>query len=834
MEKSYQPSKYEDNIYRLWEKSNYFNPDKLPKRSANQRKNKAFTIVLPPPNVTGQLHVGHTLMLAIEDLIVRFKRMQGYTTLWLPGTDHAAIATQNVVEKSLLKQGKTREKLGREQFIAECWKWTHQYHDRIVKQIKKIGASLDWSRERFTMDKAMSTAVNQLFIQMYQDGLIYQGKRLINWCPRCQSSLADDEVEYQDTTGAFYYIKYPFKNNPKQHLTIATTRPETMLGDTAVAVNPKDKRYKQFIGQELLLPLTNRTIPIIADEHVTLDMGTGALKVTPAHDPDDYEIGQRHNLPIINLLSKDGKLNKNGGIYQGIDCLAARQKVIDDLKIQNLFIKEEPIVHRVGHCYRCQTIIEPIISKQWFINVNKKIKQTNKTLRQLASEAVTEKSIRIIPERFNKTYFQWIDNLHDWCISRQIWWGHRLPIWYCQQCNEIITSVKKPNKCPKCHSHNLVRDEDTLDTWFSSALWPFSTLGWPNQSKDYQNFYPTDVLETGYDILFFWVARMIMMGIYATGKCPFHTVYLHGLVCDQRGKKMSKSKGNVIEPLSVAEKYGADALRLSFILGNSPGNNLNLDERKIAGFRNFINKLWNISRFISGQTKVKKQNPLHRIYEGTKKIPRAKTVADQWILSRLDETIDFVTQKIEQCNFSLAGEHLYDFTWHDLADWYLEISKVQINDLALKQNTQQILLYSLDRILKLWHPFIPFVTEQIYQDLFNRRWINKKKGLLLIQVWPRQRNLSKQGKKDNQQILGQFNFIQQIIISLRNFKTDQKIKAKQVIKVYIIQSKHKELIRQQQQIITRLTKTELFFTEPSIDQKYLKLEQTTEKYLIEN
>ena len=583
MEKTYNAQKIEDDIYSKWMEKNSFNPDK----KENKDPKKVFSIVLPPPNVTGNLHLGHAVMIAIEDILIRYKRMSGYDTLWVPGTDHAAIATQTVVEKKLLENGKKKEDLGREKFIKECWDWTHKFHDNILSQIKVLGASLDWSRERFTLDEKLTGAVYTVFKNMYNDGLIYKGPRIINWCSKCGSTIADDEVEYKDVDGNFYYVKYKIKDS-EEFLIIATTRPETILGDSAIAVNPNDERYKDFIGKKVIVPIIDREVKIIADEYVDKTIGTGALKVTPSHDPNDYQLGKKYNLEFINILNNNGTLNeKTGKEFNGLTVKDAREKIVTKLQKLNLIEKIQPIKHSVGHCYRCSTIIEPLVSEQWFVDVNKKIASLeNKSLKEITKEAVENGSIEIIPKRFDKTYFQWIDNLKDWCISRQIWWGQRLPVYHCKDCNENIVSDVTPTVCIKCNSKNIVQEEDTLDTWFSSALWPFATMGWPDEtSSDYQKYFPNSVLETGYDIIFFWVARMIMLGKYATKKYPFQKVYLHGLVCDQSGQKMSKSKGNGIDPNDVIRDYGADAVRLSLIIGTTPGNNINIYNEKIAGYR---------------------------------------------------------------------------------------------------------------------------------------------------------------------------------------------------------------------------------------------------------
>ncbi|MBN1258801.1 valine--tRNA ligase [Candidatus Peregrinibacteria bacterium] len=716
---TYEAKKYEDGIYKKWESSGAFKAD--PKSGK-----PAFSISMPPPNATGVLHLGHAVMLALQDILTRHRRMKGYEALWLPGTDHAAIATQNRVEKELAKEGATREKLGREAFLNRVREFVADSQDTIRNQIRRMGASCDWTRERYTLDDDLSLAVTEMFNRMHEDGLIYRGYRIVNWCPRCKSTLADDEVEHEEVQGNFYYILYPFKDE-EGGLIVATTRPETMLGDTAVAVNPKDKRYKKFIGKTIMLPLLNREIPVIGDEYVDIDTGTGALKVTPAHDPNDFAIGQKHKLETIRVMDEEAVINEQGGPYKGLDRFTARKKVLEDLAGLGLLQKTEALFHNVGHCYRCSTMVEPLTSDQWFIDVNKKFivknpknlgwKKKEATLKELSIHAVKNGNIQIIPDQFNKTYFHWMENLRDWCISRQIWWGHRIPVWYCKDCDEIIVAREAPAKCTKCGSKNLRQDEDTLDTWFSSALWTFSTLGWPKETEDLKFFHPTSVMETGYDILFFWIARMILMTTYGLNDIPFKTVYLHGLIRTREGKKMSKSDPSTcIDPLDMIEKYGADSLRMSMVIGNTPGNDMRLYEEKIQGYRNFTNKLWNASRFVLGILEEK----------GVQEEPKIGKLsdADEWILGKLNTVIKLSDEGLTEFRISEVGQALYDFLWNDFCDWYLELSKGE------KQNPA-VLYHVLKAILLLLHPFMPYVTEGIWANLPGQ------KSMLIGHAYPK-------------------------------------------------------------------------------------------------
>ena len=695
MEKTYDPKQFEDALYATWVERGYFTPKIDPKKDP-------YTIVIPPPNITGQLHMGHALNNTLQDIMVRFKRMQGYPTLWLPGTDHASIATEVKIVDKLKAEGTSKEELGREGFLKAAWEWKKQYGGRIVEQLKKLGSSLDWTREAFTMDEKCNKAVKKVFVNLYNKGLIYRGSRIINWCPCCKTALSDAEVEYSEQDSFLWHIKYPLSDGSGS-ITVATTRPETMFGDTAVAVNPKDERYTDMIGKTLILPLTDRKIPVVADEYVEMDFGSGAVKITPAHDPNDFEVGMRHNLEVIRVMNDDGTMNANAGAaYEGMDRMAARKKVEEDLRAIGLLIEKEPYKHNVGECYRCHSSVEPIISKQWFVKM--------KPLAEPAIKVVKEGEIEFIPERFSKVYFGWMENIKDWCISRQLWWGHRIPAYYCEACGETVVSEDTPKVCPKCGGTHFKQDEDVLDTWFSSALWPFSTLGYPDKTEDLKYFYPTSVLITAYDIIFFWVARMIFSGIEHMGKIPFSKVMIHGIVRDKLGRKMSKSLGNGIDPLLVIDKYGADSLRFSLANGIAPGGDTRFYEEKVESARNFINKVWNASRFVKMNLEDVEIIPIEKT---------EKTIADKWILTRLQETAKAVTENLEKYEIGLAGAKLYDFVWSEFCDWYIEAIKPSLysEDKMVKSNAASNILYVLTAILKLLHPYIPFVTEHIYQSL---------------------------------------------------------------------------------------------------------------------
>ena len=707
--KVYEPQEVEGRIYEMWEKNGCFaghrDPDKKP-----------FTIVMPPPNVTGQLHMGHAMDCTLQDILIRFKRMQGYAALWVPGTDHAGIATQIKVEEELRKkEGLSRHDLGREKFLERVWDWKHQYGNRIVAQQKKMGASCDWDRSRFTMDEGLSKAVRHVFVSLYKKGLIYKGSRIVNWCPHCVTALSDAEVEYQDKPGHLWHLRYPIVGEEGRYVIVATTRPETMLGDTGVAVNPNDERYKDLIGKKCLLPLVNREIPIVADEYVDMEFGTGCVKMTPAHDPNDFEVGLRCNLESIRVLDDHGVVNENGGKYQGLERYEARKAIVADLDALGLLEKIEDHQHNVGTCYRCGTDVEPIISAQWFVKMG--------PLAEEALRVVRDGETKFVPERFTKTYTNWMENVHDWCISRQLWWGHQIPAWTCSECGHITVSETDPTECEHCHSKHITQEEDVLDTWFSSALWPFSTLGWPDEnSEDFKYFYPTDVLVTGYDIIFFWVARMIFSGCAHTGKTPFHTVFIHGLVRDDKGRKMSKSLGNGIDPLEMAEKYGADALRFNLITGNSPGNDMRFYVEKCEAMRNFANKIWNASRFVMMNLTITEN-----------KLPDTLEPEDKWILCRLGEVINEVTENMEAYELGVASAKVYDFIWSDYCDWYIELTKARLQgeDEWAKVQAQQVLVYVLTETLKLLHPFMPFITEEIWQALPHQG------DFLMLQSWPK-------------------------------------------------------------------------------------------------
>ena len=693
--KVYNPQEVESDIYQMWEQRKYFH-------TKIDRSKKPFTIVMPPPNVTGQLHMGHAMDAALQDILIRFKRMQGYCALWVPGVDHAGIATQIRVEEELRKEGLTRYDLGREKFLERVWAWKHQYGNRIVEQQKKLGSSCDWDRARFTMDEGCSKAVRETFCELYDKGLIYKGSRIINWCPHCVTALSDAEVEYVDKPGHLWYIRYPLADGSGD-IVVATTRPETMMGDTGVAVNPNDDRYKHLVGKKCILPLMDREIPIVADDYVEMDFGTGCVKMTPAHDPNDFEVGLRHNLEVIRVIADDGKINENGGPYNGMDRYECRKAIVKDLEEQGYLVKVEPYNHNVGTCYRCHNDVEPLISAQWFVKMEPLAKE--------ALRVVREGEVKFVPERFAKTYTNWMENVHDWCISRQLWWGHQIPAWYCDECGHINVSREDPTKCEKCGCTHLTREEDVLDTWFSSALWPFSTLGWPDtDAADLKYWYPTSVMVTGYDIIFFWVARMIFSGCEQMHKIPFHTVLIHGLVRDDKGRKMSKSLGNGIDPLEMAEKYGADALRFNLITGNSPGNDTRFYTEKCEAMRNFANKIWNASRFVMMNLTIDKCE-----------LPGVDQLApeDKWVLSKLNTLIKEVTENLESYEIGVASAKVYDFLWDTYCDWYIELTKSRLNgeDEQAKLVAQNVLCYVLTELLKLLHPFMPFITEEIFQAL---------------------------------------------------------------------------------------------------------------------
>lgn len=694
LEKQYNPKNVEDRLYKSWLDKKYFHA----KREADK---ETYTIVIPPPNITGQLHMGHALDNTLQDILIRYHRMAGYDTLWLPGTDHASIATEAKIVEAMKKEGLTKEDLGREKFLERAWDWKAQYGGRIIEQLKKMGSSCDWDRERFTLDEGCNKAVNEVFCKLYEKGLIYRGERIINWCPHCLTSISDAEVEYEDQAGHFWHLRYPFKDG-SGYLELATTRPETLLGDTAVAVNPNDERYKDMVGKTLILPLVHREIPVVADDYVEMDFGTGVVKITPAHDPNDFEVGLRHNLEVINVLTPDAKITDDYPAYAGMDRYEARKAIVKDLEKEGALVEIEDYSHNVGTCYRCGTTVEPRVSKQWFVKM--------KPLAGPAIDAVKNGETKFIPQRFEKVYFHWLENIRDWCISRQLWWGHRIPAWYCADCGEITVSRTAPDACAHCGSQNITQDPDTLDTWFSSALWPFSTLGWPEETEDLKHYYPTNTLVTGYDIIPFWVMRMMFSGIEQTGKAPFDTVLIHGLVRDAQGRKMSKSLGNGIDPLEIIDKYGADALRFTLATGNSPGNDMRFSDERVEASRNFANKIWNAARFILMNLGENEPAP---------HIPENLILEDKWILSLYNALVVGVTDSLEKFELGMAVQKLYDFIWDVFCDWYIEIAKIRLNgeDETAKSTVKAVLVYVMSNTLKLLHPFMPFITEEIWQTL---------------------------------------------------------------------------------------------------------------------
>jgi valyl-tRNA synthetase len=752
--KAYDPHEVEDRIYDFWVKNGYFHASPDPEK-------KPYTIVIPPPNITGQLHMGHALDETLQDILIRWRRMQGYSALWLPGTDHASIATEAKIVEAMKQEGLTKEDLGRDGFLKRAWEWKEKYGGTIISQLKKLGASCDWDRERFTLDEGCSEAVREVFVRLYEKGLIYRGERIINWCPHCKTSISDAEVEYEEKDGNFYHFRYPLTDG-SGFIQLATTRPETMLGDTAVAVHPDDERYQSMVGKTITLPIVGREIPIVADTYVEMEFGTGVVKITPAHDPNDFEVGLRHNLPIINVMDESGIINEKGGAYCGLDRMEARKQIVKEMESLGFLVKIEPIKHNVGACYRCGTVVEPRVSMQWFVKME--------PLAKPAIDAVRNGDTKFVPERFDKVYFNWMENIRDWCISRQLWWGHRIPAWYCD-CGETIVSRETPEKCPHCGGTHLHQDEDTLDTWFSSALWPFSTLGWPNNTEDLQYFYPTSTLVTGYDIIFFWVARMIFSGLEHMGKTPFETVFIHGIVRDEKGRKMSKSLGNGIDPLKVIDEFGADALRFMLATGNSPGNDMRYSPEKVESSRNFANKIWNAARFIL-------MNLEGHDVKGV--LPETLTTEDKWIISGFNRVAKEITDNLEKFELGIAVSKIYDFLWDDFCDWYIEIAKIRMNgdDAASAQNAREVLVWVMTGTLQLLHPFMPFITEEIWQTLPHEG------DALMVSKWPEYDE-----KLNFPEAEAEMQRIMDVIRGVRNRRAEMNVVPSRKAKVYIATDK---------------------------------------------
>ncbi len=779
MEKRYESKQFEEKIYKLWKESGFFNPDNLP-----GKRRKKYSITIPPPNITGSLHMGHALNNTIQDILIRYHRMLGDKTLWLPGTDHAGIATQNVVEKKLIKQGLTRHQLGREEFVKTVWEWKEKYGNIILKQLEKLGCSCDWSRLRFTLDKQYEKAVLTAFTNYHKKGYIYRGPRIVNWCPRCETAISDIEIKYKESVGKLWYIKYPFKNNPKKFIIVATTRPETMLGDTAIAVNPKDEKYKDFIGQNVILPIVGREIPIVAHHLVKLEFGTGAVKITPAHDKTDWQIGKANNLPIINVIGPEGKMTKEAGKYAGLSVKETRRQIITELEELNLLEKIEEYEHQLSLCDRCSTPIEPQISTQWFVKMKK--------LAKPAIKAIEKGKIKIVPERFKKVYLDWLNNIDDWCISRQLWWGHQFPIWFCEnQKDKYVVSITQPKECPFCHACKMKQSSDVLDTWFSSALWPFATLGWPEKTKDLKEYYPTSMLSTARDILYLWVARMVFSGFEFMGKIPFKNLYIHGTILTLKGKRMSKSLGTGVDPLEFINEHGSDATRLGIILqANRDQQEIRFDSRSILAARNFINKIWNISRFVEF---INEEIPREEMVK--------PTFADRWILSKINNLISSITQKIENNELSLAAKELYEFVWHDFADWYLEIAKFQKENLKIQKQTSGLLRIILEKCLKMLHPFIPFVTETINIQ-FNKIGDKEFSDLLIVAKWPK---INK--KLINPRVEKEFEKVKNMVTEIRKWRKDKKIEHRETILLpNTFKDKLSKLKPESQKIVKQLAK----------------------------
>ena len=779
LEKTYDPAKTEDKWYNYWLENDYFAP-----REKIEDEKGTFSIVMPPPNITGQLHMGHALDNTLQDILTRWKRMQGYRSLWLPGTDHASIATEVKVVDKMREEGVEKEDMTRNEFLEKAWEWKEEYGTRITNQLKKMGSSCDWSRERFTLDEGCSDAVEEVFIKLYEEGLIYQGDYIVNWCPSCHTTLSDIEVEHKETEGKFYHYKYPYKDR-EGYITIATTRPETMLGDTAIAVHPSDERYKDLVGEKVIVPLVEREIEIIADEYVDSEFGTGMVKVTPAHDPNDFEIGRRNDLDIVTVIDEDAQMTKEAGeAYAGLDRYQARKKVIEDLEKEGLLVKIEDHMHNVGECYRCDTVIEPLISKQWFVKMQ--------PLAEPAIEAVEESDINFVPDRFSKVYMNWMNNIRDWCISRQLWWGHRIPVYYCNDCDEVIVSKEEPESCPNCASSNLRQDEDVLDTWFSSALWPFSTLGWPEDTADLESFYPTDVLVTGRDIIFFWVARMIFMGLKFQDEKPFSDIYIHGLIRDAQGRKMSKSLGNGIDPLDIIDQFGADALRFTLITGNTPGNDMRFREERLEASRNFANKIWNASRFVL-------MNLEDFDLESVDQNDLKPTLADNWMQSRLNTVAGEIDEALEQYNFGEMSSSLYDFIWNEFCDWYIELLKARLyqdEDPEAKLTAQYYALNTLESLLRLLHPVMPFITEEIWQKLPGTE------GTIMRAQYPasEESGLNKAAEEKMELVMS-------VIKSVRNIRNEMKVNPGRRIKALLAAPEAKiEILKEGREYIENLAR----------------------------
>ena len=774
---TYNPQETEQKWYEYWEKNGFFHAEV-------EKDKKPYTIVMPPPNVTGSLHLGHAMDNTLQDILIRYHRMQGYNTLWVPGTDHAGIATQAKVEEHLAKDGLSKYDLGREKFLEKVWEWKDKYHNRISKQLRMLGSSCDWDRERFTMDEGCSKAVREVFVRLYEKGLIYRGNYIINWCPKCQTTISDIEVEHQDTPGQLWHVKYPIKGEEGSYITIATTRPETILGDTAVAVHPDDERYTDLVGKKVILPIVGREIPIIADSYVDPAFGTGAVKITPSHDPNDFEIGLRHSLPDLVVIDKAGNMTEEAGKYQGLDRYECREQIVADLKEQGYLLKIEEHNHAVGHCYRCDTIIEPLVSSQWFVKMKPLVKP--------AIQAVLDGNIRFVPERFTKIYLGWLENIRDWCISRQLWWGHRIPVWYCQDCGEMICASVDPTSCPSCASTNLEQDPDVLDTWFSSGLWPFSTLGWPEKTPELEHFYPTSVLVTGRDIIFFWVARMIFTSLEFMHEEPFKDVFIHGLILDAQGRKMSKSLGNGVDPIEVIEKYGADTLRFMLVTGNTPGNDLRFQFERLEGTRNFANKIWNASRFVLmnlSDFEPESQKPEY-------------TLADRWILTKYNQVVEQVTNNLDKYEMGEAAKAIYEFIWSQFCDWYIELVKPRLYGKETpksKYTAQYVLNYVLTNTLKLLHPFMPFITEEIWQHL------PEKGKSIMVSKWPQtDSNLVDKDAEESMDLL------MEVIRSIRNIRAEMNVPPGKKAEV-IIMAKSKEayaIVNTGQEYVARLANGE--------------------------